>query len=101
MPIFNQNVPLETRTPQIEFTIDPQNPLTPGRHVFRLVVEDDAGNQSAPNEAVVIVRDTIRPTAVLVLPPNVEAGQNFTLDGTRSSDVAPGKVVKYIWTWVQ
>jgi hypothetical protein len=101
MPIFKQNEPIETTVPRIEFTLDPARPLPPGRHTFRLIVEDDAGNRSQASEASVIIRDTINPTAVLSVPQNVEPGQNFTLDGVRSSDVAPGKVAKYIWTWVQ
>jgi hypothetical protein len=31
----------------------------------------------------------------------VEFGEAFGLDGRRSSDVAPGRVVKYIWTLVE
>lgn len=100
MPVFTPNVPIDTPTPTIEFTLDPARPLPPGQHTFRLVVEDDAGNLSQTAQTMVIVRDTINPTAVIRAPRNVEPGQNFTLDGTESSDVAPGRVVKYIWTWV-
>ena len=100
MPIFRQNTPIETTTPLIEFSANPAAPLAPGRHVFRLIVEDDAGNRSIADEAIVIVRDSVNPTAVLTAPANVEPGGAFTLDASRSSDVAPGRVVKYIWTWV-
>ena len=33
-----------------------ENALRPGRHLFRLVVTDKAGNDSAPDEIVVTVR---------------------------------------------
>jgi len=33
-----------------------ENALQPGRHRFRLVVTDNAGNESAPDEIVIIVR---------------------------------------------
>lgn len=100
MPVFTQNVSISTDTPTIQFDIDRTRPLPPGQHTFRLVVEDDAGNLSQTAEATVIVRDSINPTAVLRAPRNVEPGQSFTLDGRESSDVAPGRVVKYTWTWV-
>jgi IPT/TIG domain len=73
-------------------------PLPAGRHVFQLIVEDDAGNKSQPATAVVIVKDTQRPTAVLKGPDQVQLGESFPLDGSQSSDVPPGKVASYYWT---
>jgi len=46
-----------------------------------------AGNAEAQN-----------PTAALSAPGQVPAGQAFTLDGSRSLDVAPGRIVRYAWT---
>jgi len=73
--------------------------LPVGVHHFQLVVEDDSGNQSAPIVVQIIVKDTTKPTAILtVMPSQVEAGQGFRLDGSKSSDPAPGKIVKFRWT---
>jgi len=41
---------------QAEPTLTVENALRPGRHRFRLVVTDKAGNDSAPDEIVVLVR---------------------------------------------
>ena len=100
MANFELNTPIETSTPSIEVTIDPKNPLPTGVHRFQLVVEDDSGNQSAASFVDLIVRDTIRPTAVLDSVGPIEYGNSFNLVGNRSSDVAPGQVVKYTWTMV-
>jgi hypothetical protein len=101
MATFAIGTPVETDAPVIEVTVDPAAPLSAGRHRFQLVVVDDAGNQSAPDAVDVIVRDTTNPTAVLGVPSQVEFGGSFSLDGRRSSDVAPGRVVKYIFTLVE
>ncbi len=100
MAIFNIGASVETTTPTIEVTVNSDSPLPIGRHKFQLVVVDDSGNSSLPDSVDIIVRDTINPTAILIAPTQVEAGQSFTLDGNKSSDVAPGKVVKYIWTQI-
>ncbi|MBC7823499.1 MAG: hypothetical protein H7126_06415 [Candidatus Parcubacteria bacterium] len=94
------NVPVETTDSVLVVKVDPAAPLSNGVHRFQLVVVDDSGNESDPAIVEVIVRDTQRPTAVIDAPPNTETGQSFKLSGERSSDVAPGKVVKYIWTMV-
>lgn len=70
------------------------NPLAVGRHRFRLVVTDDAGNQSQPSEAPVIVVDSIPPTAVLEGPKQVMQVQPFQLSAMRSSDIG-GKITQY------
>lgn len=98
MATFVIGTPIETNEPGIEVTVDANNPLPVGRHRFQLAVADDSGNVSLPDIVEVIVRDSINPTAVLVAPPQVEFGATFKLDGRKSSDVAPGKVVKYVWT---
>jgi len=89
---------VETNEPTIEVTVNIANPLSVGKHTFRLVVVDDGGNQSLPAVAEVVVRDSVNPTAILRAPSQVEFGKSFLLDGKDSSDVPPGKVVRYIWT---
>ena len=100
MAKFVIGAPVETAEPSVEVTVDAAAPLSVGRHTFQLVVVDDAGNQSQPDSVVVIVKDSTNPTAVLKAPSQVEPGASFPLDGRASSDVAPGKVVKYIFTLV-
>jgi hypothetical protein len=100
MAEFFPNKPIETKEPKIEVTVSPNAPLPVGVTRFQLVVVDDSGNESEPNFVEVVIRDTQRPTAVLDAPRQVEAGQSFALSGDRSSDVAPGKVVRYLWTLV-
>jgi hypothetical protein len=83
----------------VDVTSLPSAPLPAGTHHFQLIVVDDAGNQSDPAVATVVIKDTTKPTAVLTIAPTqVDPGQTFRLDGSRSTDVAPGKVVQYIWT---
>lgn len=100
MPEFTINTPISTDQPLIDVTITAARPLALGRHTFRLVVEDDAGNQSEPDTIVIIVRDSEKPTAVLEGPAQVNFGQSFQLIGRRSSDTGGGRVVKFIWTLV-
>jgi hypothetical protein len=52
MPRFSPGTRLATATPTV--TVDPG--ITPGRHVFTLVVVDDQGNESAPAQQIVVVR---------------------------------------------
>jgi len=94
------NTPVETTDPVLVVKVDPANPLPTGVHRFQLVVVDDSGNQSDPAIVEIVVRDTQKPTAVIDAPPTAETGQSFKLSGERSSDVAPGKVVNYIWTMI-
>ena len=94
------NTPVETTDPVLVVKVDPANPLPNGVHRFQLVVVDDSGNESDPAIVEVIIRDTQKPTAVIDAPATTETGQSFKLSGERSSDVAPGKVVNYIWTMI-
>lgn len=82
-------------------------PLKPGKHVFQLVVTDDAGNDSDTASVTVIVVDQERPTAVVdmldaaggrISDPEVKVpfGKPFRLTGDRSTDI--GGVVK-VWNW--
>ena len=98
MPEFRTGQPVETDTPDVEVTVSPTAPLPAGRHRFQLVVVDDSGNRSEPSTTEVIVRDTTKPTAVIDAPREVDLGRSFQLSGRRSSDIAPGRIVKYIWT---
>lgn len=98
MPDFQPGVPLETDVPTILVEVQQGKTLPPGRHTFQLVVEDSDGLQSAADSVDVIVRDDRIPTAVLDAPSQVVFGQDFALSGKRSSDPAPGTIVKYIWT---
>lgn len=84
----------------VDVTQTPGTPPIPqGTHHFQLVVVDEAGNKSAPVTAAVVIKDTILPTAVLTIAPTqVQPGQTFRLDGSKSSDVAPGTVTQFIWT---
>lgn len=102
MATFIAGEPLSTEVSVIEVTQTVEKPtLLPGRHSFQLVVEDDAGNVSTPDVVEVIVRDTVLPTAVLDAPKLVQPGQSFFLIGKRSSDIAPGRVIKYEWTMLE
>ena len=101
MASFVIGSPVESADALIEVTVDPATPLAVGRHRFQLVVVDDSGNQSLPDAVEIVVRDSTNPTAVLRVPSQVEFGASFQLDARASSDVAPGKVVKYIFTLVE
>lgn len=100
MAEFTLNQPVTTTEPSVEVTVDAQNPLPIGRHRFQLVVTDESGNTSNPDVVEVIVRDTQNPTAVIDAEAQVEFGNSFALDGRRSSDVPPGRVVSYEWTMI-
>jgi hypothetical protein len=57
MPRFLPNQTVETSLPVV--TVDAG--LRPGRHRFRLVVVDDLGNRSEPDEIVVTVAPSPHP----------------------------------------
>lgn len=100
MAKFTINVPVETDQPNVTVEQEAASPMIVGRHRFRLEVVDDSGNRSAPDEVVVIVADTERPTAVLRAPRTVSFGRSFTLDGSASFDVGGGKVKQYVFTYL-
>ncbi len=100
MAEFVLNQPVKTTTASVEVTVDPDKPLPIGRHRFQLVVTDESGNTSQPDVVEVIVRDTKNPTAVIDAEPQSEYGSSFVLDGRRSSDVPPGRIVSYEWTLI-
>ena len=96
--IVNQDV--ETQTPTVEVPLTPNNPLKLGRHRFRLIVVDDSGNKSIPDEVVVIVADQDAPTAVITGPGTVPFESSFTLDGRRSVDAGGGRITTWVWTYL-
>ena len=100
MAEFILNQPIETSDSKIEVNITSKAPLRIGKAQFQLVVVDESGNTSTPAFMEVIIKDTERPTAVLDAPSQVEAGRDFILVGDRSTDLPPGRIVKYIWTLV-
>ena len=94
--MVGQDIAMEDSFVSVDATLD--TPLPKGQHTFSLVVVDDDGLQSDPVTVDVVVRDDRKPTAVLVAPVTVPFGQPFRMDGSKSSDLPPGKVVKYVWT---
>jgi hypothetical protein len=103
MAKFDLGVPIETddNTPFVQVDVDPQVPLAKGIHVFQLVVIDDDGLHSDPASVEVVVMDDRKPTAVLDAPKTVKLGQSFTLVGKSSVDQPPGKIVRFVWTFVR
>ena len=91
---------IETEKPIIEVTVDTASPLAVGRHRFRLVVVDDSGNASKPDEVLVFVADQEAPTAVLIGPEIVPLGKSFELSGEKSFDTGGGRIVAYRWTYL-
>ena len=101
MAQFKPTTPIDTSDPTIEVTVSGTDPLPIGPVRFQLVVFDEQNNPSKPAFLEVTVRDTQNPTAVLDGPrEGVELGKSFSLSGERSSDVEPGKIVRYEWTMV-
>ena len=100
MAEFTINTDIVTDTPTVEVTITTDKPLAIGRHTFRLIVVDDSGNRSLPDEVTIIVTDQTAPTAVLKAPSSVASGTSFNLDGRQSIDSGGGRVVQYIWTYL-
>jgi hypothetical protein len=98
MPKFTPLIDFVSETPTVEVGADSE--LRPGRHWFRLVVEDDTGNQSLPEFVSVLILDRDAPTAVFKLaqsePPI--AGESFTLDASESRDLGGGSIARYHWT---
>jgi hypothetical protein len=106
MAEFKTNVPVVQADPVVTVEVKRDDPLPVGRQRFRLVVVDEAGNESEPAFLELTVLDTEKPTAVLdvvdangrVLQPTVSAGSSFILSAARSSDLPPGKIKEYHFT---
>jgi len=110
MAQFNANVPVVQTDPLVSVDVPATAPLPAGKYRFQLVVVDDSGNQSDPAFLDVIIKDPVKPTAVLdmvnvdkaiLANATVTTGSSFLLSGARSSEVAPGKVVSYQFTLLQ
>jgi hypothetical protein len=93
---LDDGAPVETAGATHTFHVDPASPLALGRHRVRLVVGDDSGNQSAPDEAEFFVIDSVAPTAVITAPATIVVGNALNVSGDRSSDVG-GHVARYLW----
>lgn len=93
------NEPVVTETASYTVQQSAAKSLAGGKHVFRLIVMDDSGNQSQPadDSAVVLVPDTTAPTAVLDVPNSLAIGSALQLSGAQSTDIG-GRVVRYVWT---
>jgi hypothetical protein len=100
MAIFKIGDPVETEEPVVSVEFSEETPLLPGSHIFELVVIDNGGNASDPARARILVIDP-GPTAVLDAPEEATFGHSFELSGRRSSDIPPGRIVRYVWTLVE
>ena len=100
MAEFAVNTDVVTQEPTVEVTVSPDRPLPLGRQRFRLIVVDDAGNRSVPDEVTIIVADQDAPTAVLRAPRLVAQGRGFTLDGSASFDAGGGRIAQFVWTYL-
>jgi hypothetical protein len=100
MAEFVINADVTTNESKVEVTVTAARPMPLGRQRFRLIVVDDAGNKSAPDEVVVIVADQDAPTAVLRGPRITPFGRSFGLDGSASVDAGGGRIVQYVWTYL-
>jgi hypothetical protein len=98
MPTFQIGQSVKTSTNTVSVDVDANNPLPKGTHIFQLVVVDDDGLVSDPVQFSLVVLDDRKPTAVIDGPSSVQLGQSFTLDGSRSVDLAPGRIVEFVWT---
>lgn len=99
MAEFVVNADVVTAEPTVEVTVTRERPMGIGRQRFRLIVVDDAGLRSAPDEITVIVADQDAPTAVLRGPRITAFGRSFNLDGSASQDIG-GRIVQYVWTYL-
>ena len=100
MAEFTINNDVVTDTPTVEVTVSPNRPMPIGRQRFRLIVVDDAGNKSVPDEVTMIIADQDAPTAVLRAPRIAPSGRSFDLDGSASFDAGGGRIVQYVWTYL-
>ena len=87
----NSDISVQAAEPKLDVVATATNPLKVGKHVFRLVVRDDAGNDSDPALVTIIVVDTERPTAVVDV---------MLATGERSADIG-GKVALWQWELLQ
>jgi PKD repeat protein len=98
MSVFQIGKAVETTTPTVSVDVTAAAPLAVGAHKFQLVVVDEKGNHSKPTTVTVNVKDPVLPTAILTAPSLVIHGSAFELDGSKSSELPPDKIVSYSWT---
>ncbi|HTU67544.1 MAG TPA: hypothetical protein VMF52_16460 [Steroidobacteraceae bacterium] len=109
--IPGQTTEVKAEEPTLDVVVEANSPLKVGKYVFRLVVTDDAGNESEAADVVIVVTDKNRPTAVIdvitvtgerISKPTVEIpfGQRFQLTADRSTDIG-GVVKSYRWQLLQ
>ena len=96
----NQPIEAEASDSTLVISVDPDQPLPVGTHLFQLEVTDDSGNRSQPARFRVTIIDNSAPTAIIRGPERVPHGSEFTLDGSQSTDVGGGQIAKYIWTLI-
>ena len=101
---FNGGNPLITHTATVRLDAVDLRRLASGRHRFQLVVEDDAGNRSAPDVLDVFVTIDTPPTARLeivdgsglrITGATLSPGQGLGLTGQGSFDRPPGRIRYY------
>lgn len=108
MAQFVLNQPISQADPVVSVEVSRDKPLPVGANRFQLIVVDNDGNQSDPVFLDIIVQADTVPTAVLDMvdanggrvDATVPFGTSFILSASRSSDVAPGKLVEYRFTLV-
>lgn len=100
MAEFRLNQPITTQDAKVEVSVTREQPLAVGKHRFRLIVVDQAGNESVPDEIEVVVLDNERPTAILEGPKTINFGQAFVLNGDKSSD-PNGPITQYRWELIE
>ncbi len=100
--------PIKTTDATLTITM-PNEKLKVGSHTFRLKVEDDSGNVSAPAKVLLIVLDSQAPTAVLTVSDDqgrplddnsIPFGRGFILNGKNSVDIG-GRIVSFTWEMVR
>jgi hypothetical protein len=99
---------VQSEEPSLDVQASAARSLAAGRHVFQLVVTDNAGNVSNPAQIAIVVKERSKPTAEIDFVRDdgtrvyddaivVPFGKPFRLTGERSSD-ASGSVKTWRWT---
>ena len=81
MPVLAFNKPVRSGVPQLLV----ENELAPGSYRFQLVVVDDSGNESVPNDLIVQVRPVRQPVERDSLVDRILGGFGGRLDPTNPS----------------
>lgn len=97
---INQAIEAAAPDATLSITINPDQPLPVGTHVFQLEVIDDSGNRSQPAQFRITIFDDQAPTAVITGPEGVPFGREFALSGQQSRDIGGGTIETYVWTLI-